>query len=178
MDYTEPQFHPQLKQLAVQIDSMDYFQILNLPQTASLSDVKKTYFAQSRALHPDRFYHLDDVELKNAIHKIYKRITEAYVILKDSEKRAKYTANIAGENRLASLRFNEQAEEAVKKDREEAREICKTPKGRKIFRQVEADLRAEKWDAAFRNLQTIALFEPGNTEVAQLKAEIDKKRKA
>ena len=176
MDYTDPQFYPQLKQLARSIDNMDYFQILNLPQTATLGDIKKTYFAQSRVLHPDKFYHIDDAELKSAIHKIYKRITESYVILKDSEKRAKYTTGINGPERATRLRYNEQIEEEAKKEREDAREVCKTPKGRKMFRQVEVDIRAERWDAAYRNLQTIALFEPGNADIAKLKDEINKKR--
>jgi len=177
MDYTHPQYHPQIKQLAAQIDQMDYFQILNLAQTATHADIKKSYFAQSRSLHPDRFYHLADEALKKAIHKIYKRVTEAYVILKNAENRAKYTAGINGPERASRLRFNQQAEAEIKKEKEDAREICTTPKGRQMWRLVEADMHAEKWDAAFRNIQTIALFEPGNQALKNLKEEINRKRK-
>jgi curved DNA-binding protein CbpA len=177
MDYTDPSYHPQLKQLARTIDGLDYYEILNLPQDATAAEIKESYFAQSRALHPDRFYHLPDEELKAAIHKIYKRVTESYVILKDVQKRAKYTADINGPQRAVKLRFSEAAEEEVKKEQEEAKEVCKTPKGRQLWRTVEQDLRDEKWDAAFRNLQSISLWEPGNQSIIELKATVDKKRK-
>lgn len=177
MDYTDPSYHPQLKQLAQTIDQLDYYEILNLPQDATTALIKDSYFGQSRALHPDRFYHLPDEELKAAIHKIYKRITEAYVILKDPQKRAKYTADVNGSQRATKLRFNETAEVEVKKEQEAAKEVCKTPKGRQLWRTVEQDLRDEKWDAAFRNLQSISLWEAGNQTIAELKAMVDQKRK-
>lgn len=177
MDYTDPSYHPQLKQLAQTIDQLDYYEILNLPQEASSAQIKDSYFSQSRALHPDRFYHLPDEELKAAIHKIYKRITESYVILKDAQKRAKYTADVNGPQRAAKLRFNETAEGEVKKEQEEAKEVCKTPKGRQLWRTVEQDMRDEKWDAVYRNLQSIALWEPGNQTISELKTKVDRKRK-
>ncbi|MFH1807907.1 MAG: DnaJ domain-containing protein [Pseudomonadota bacterium] len=177
MDYTHPQYHPQLKQLAAQIDQLDYFEILNLAQDATPAEIKLSYFDQSRSLHPDRFYHLADEELKLAIHKIYKRITESYMVLKDPVKRVKYAQDVSGPERLSRLRFTEVAEEEVKKEREDAREVCKTPKGRQLWRQVDSDMRAEKWDAAFRNLQTISLWEPQNEVVQKLKGEVDRKRK-
>ncbi len=177
MDYTHPQYYPQLKQLAAQIDQMDYYQILNLAQDSTPAEIKQSYFAQSRSLHPDKFYHLPDEELKLAIHKIYKRVTEAYVILKDPLKRPKYIQGINSEQRDQRLRFDETAEEEAKKERVDAREVCKTPKGRQLFRQVEQDMRAEKWDAAFRNLQTIGLYEAGNPAIAELKTKVDRKRK-
>ena len=177
MDYTDPSYHPQLKQLALSIDQLDYYEILNLPQDATPAEIKQSYFGQSRGLHPDRFYHLPDEELKAAVHKIYKRVTESYVILKDPQKRAKYTADINGPQRATKLRFTEASEEAVKKEQEEAKEVCKTPKGRQLWRTVEQDLRDEKWDAVYRNLQSIALWEPGNQTIGELKVMVDKKRK-
>ena len=78
MDYTQPQFWPQLKQLAGNIDGLDYFQILNLAQTASSEQIRASYYLLARALHPDRFFHIDDEATKDAVHKIYKRVVEAY----------------------------------------------------------------------------------------------------
>lgn len=177
MDYTHPQYHPQLKQLAATMDTLDYFQILNLAQDAPPAAVKRSYFDQSRSLHPDKFYHLPDVELKIAIHRIYKRITEAYVVLKDDEKRAKYARDINGEQRGQKLRFTEQTEKEIEKEKQDAKEVCKTPKGRGLYRHVETAMSQQNWDDAFRKIQTILLYEPGNEELVKLKGELDRKRK-
>ena len=87
MDYTQPEFWPQLKALAGNIDTLDYFQILNLQQTASSVQIRDSYYQLARALHPDRFFHIADEETKDAVHKIYKRVVESYTILKDEKKR-------------------------------------------------------------------------------------------
>ncbi|HEY4221006.1 MAG TPA: J domain-containing protein, partial [Myxococcota bacterium] len=71
MDYTEPQYWPSLKELAANIDGIDYFQILNLQSSASGQQIRDSYYALARALHPDKFFHIDDVETKDAVHKIY-----------------------------------------------------------------------------------------------------------
>ena len=64
MDYTQPQYAATLIQLSVDIDKMDYFQILNLEQSCNKVDIKKRYYNMSRALHPDKFYHLDNKEVQ------------------------------------------------------------------------------------------------------------------
>lgn len=177
MDYTHPQYHPQLKQLAQQIDDLDYYQILNLPQTCTVAEIKQTYFSQSRALHPDAFYHLPDKVLKDAIHKIFKRVTEAYVILKDSQKRVAYTDGINGEARAKCLRYNEVSENKTAAKERKAREVCSTPKGKELFRQAQIAIQGGKLDSAFRHLQSIILYEPQNKRIIQLKDEINKRRK-
>jgi DnaJ-class molecular chaperone len=177
MDYTAPQFWPQLKQLAATIDGLDYFQILNLDQQASAAQIKTSYYAMARSLHPDKFYHLPDEELKAAVHKIYKRITEAHTILKDEAKRLKYRADVTGPERNKKLRFNEESEQETKKQAAEAAKVAKTPKGDQLYKAALVDMTNKKWDAAFKNIQTALLFEGGNQALKDLLAEIDKKRK-
>lgn len=177
MDYTAPQFWPQLKALAVQIDGLDYFQILNLDQSASAQQIKASYYAMARALHPDKFYHLPDEELKTAVHKIYKRITEAHTILKDEAKRVKYRADIGGPDRMKKLRFNEDAEHETKKQQQEAIKVAKTPKGEQLYKAALLDMQHSRWDAAYKNIQTALLFERDNQALKDLLAEIDRRRK-
>ena len=50
MDYTDPAYWPQLKSLAGRIDSLDYFQILNLAYDCSPAQVKTSYYQLARAL--------------------------------------------------------------------------------------------------------------------------------
>lgn len=177
MDYTQPQFWPQLKTLAVNIDGMDYFQILNLAQDAQAGHIKQTYYGMARALHPDKFFHIEDAELTAAISKIYKRITEAYTILKDDVKRARYTAGINGPKRDALLRYSEQSEQEEAREKREARDVAKTPQGKKMYQAAVAEMNKGNWNEAYKHIQSAMLFEMGNTALSELKAELDQKRK-
>src|SRR5207237_5156695 len=117
--------------LVAVLDELDYFQILKVPQSASPMEIKQAYYRESRAYHPDRFFQLQDLELKEAIGRIYKRINEAYVILRDDQKRAKYGADVSGPERQRKLRFVEASEQELKKDKEQ--ETGATPQGRKFY---------------------------------------------
>ena len=62
----------------------DYYTILNVPETASLEEIKKSYRKLSLKYHPDKNSHDSD-----AISKFHK-ISEAYGTLSDEEKRKEY----------------------------------------------------------------------------------------
>src|SRR2546423_10961795 len=117
--------------LAQVLDELDYFQILKIGQGAAPHEIKSAYYRESRAYHPDRFYQLPNTDLKESIGRIYKRINEAYVCLRDDVKRAKYLADVSGAERQKKLRFVEASEQEMKKDKEQ--EIGTTPQGRKFF---------------------------------------------
>ncbi|MEW5850563.1 MAG: J domain-containing protein [Myxococcota bacterium] len=177
-DYTEEQFWPVLKQLAVNIDGMDYYEILNLPQDCTPADIKRSYYDQSRSLHPDKFYHLTDVALRDAVNKIYKRITEAYNVLRDAPKRKIYTQDINGPQRAQKLRYNEASEEAQKQAEKAEREVCQTPKAKALFLQAQTKMAQNNWEGAFKDLQTALMFEPANEKLKAIKNEVDQRRKA
>jgi DnaJ-class molecular chaperone len=176
-EYTDPQFWPQLKQLAMTIDTLDYFQILNIAQTAPGPQIKTSYYGLARALHPDKFFHLDDEDLKTSVTKIYKRVTEAYMVLKDEPKRVKYLKDITGPERQKKLRFSEASEAEQKEQQKAAAKIMKTPKGEQMYQTAMVDMQNGRYDAAFKALQSATLFEPANAELKKLLAEVDKKRK-
>ena len=176
-EYTEPQFWPQLKQLAATIDGLDYFQILNVDTNAPGPQIKTSYYGLARALHPDKFFHLDDADLKAAVNKIYKRVTEAYMVLKDEPKRLKYVKDISGPERLKKLRFNEESEAEQKEQAKAALKVAKTPKGEQMYNTAMVDLANGRYDAAYKALQSATLFEPANAELKKLLAEVDQRRK-
>lgn len=169
---------PELLELSIEseaiagiLDELDYFQILKVPTTASLADVKGAYYQESRRFHPDRVFHLDDAALKARVNRIYKRITEAYSVLRDEVRRGKYLADVTGPDRAQKLRFDEQSEQELKRARDE--EIGATPNGRKLFAAGLAALQAGQLDAAERSFKMALLYEPAN---ARLKARIDEMR--
>jgi DnaJ-class molecular chaperone len=64
--------------------SKDYYAILGVSKTASEAEVKKAYKKLARQYHPD--LNPDNAEAERK----FKEISEAYAVLSDTEKRAKY----------------------------------------------------------------------------------------
>ena len=146
--------------LAQVLDELDYFQVLKVCQGASPNDIKSAYYRESRAYHPDRFYQLANLDLKESIGRIYKRINEAYVCLRDDVKRTKYLADVLGPERQKKLRFVEASEQELKKEKEQ--EVGATPQGRKFYMAGLADMAAQKFASAERNFKMALTYEPTN----------------
>lgn len=156
------------------LPQMDYFQILRLSAAATLEEVKSAFYKQSRSFHPDRFFHVNDALLRSRVNEIYKRITEAYYVLRDDGKRRKYISDISGPDRAQKLRFTEADEvetrQAAKKEREE--EVGLHPKGRQFFQTALRDVAAERWAVAERNLKTALTYEPSNARYREKLTEV------
>ncbi|MCP4504223.1 MAG: DnaJ domain-containing protein [Deltaproteobacteria bacterium] len=176
MDYTHPDYWPQLIQLAATIDGLDYFQVLNINTAATSSDVQKAYYGLARALHPDKFFAIGDAELKGAVNRIYKRVTESYSVLRNDAKRKRYTAGVQGPDRLNRLRYSEESEQEQRKEDREAKEVAKTPQGKKLYAQAMLDMQKKNWASAFRNVQSALMFESGNDALKALKEELAAKK--
>jgi len=161
-------FEIEAQALAQILDELDYFQILKVGQNASPVEIKAAYYRESRAYHPDRFSTLPPGEMKDNIGKIYKRINEAYVCLRDDSKRSKYLGDIVGSERQKKLRFVEASEQELKKEKEQ--EVGQTPQGRKFFMAGLADMAAQRFESAERNFKMALTYEPGN---ANFKAKRD-----
>ena len=146
--------------LAQIVDELDYFQILKIGQQASPAEIKAAYYRESRAYHPDRYSTLPPGDLKENIGRIYKRINEAYVCLREDSKRTKYLADIVGPERQKKLRFIEASEQELKKEKEQ--EVGTTPQGRKFFMAGLADMAAQRFASAERNFKMALTYEPNN----------------
>ena len=172
----------EVETLATVLDQLDYFGVLKVPQTATPGEIKAAYYRESRAYHPDRYAALASPQLKEMIGRIYRRVNEAYTVLRDDRKRAKYLADVTGPEREQKLRFTEQDEaqvkEAQKKKIEE--QFGQTPNGRKFYAAALKEIEAGRWDAAERALKSALMYEAGNQkfkeQLAFVQAEWDKVR--
>jgi hypothetical protein len=149
---------------AERLDTLDYFELLGVPITASAGEVKKAFYRESRAYHPDRFFHLTDEVFKARVHDVYKRVTEAYYVLRDDVRRPKYLADVTGPERATKLRFSELSEQetraAVKQ--QAAEQIGLNPKARALFQTAMTELESGNLAAAERGLKMALTYEKEN----------------
>ncbi|HEU4383887.1 MAG TPA: DnaJ domain-containing protein [Anaeromyxobacteraceae bacterium] len=174
----EPEFRAEVEALSQALDQLDYFGVLKLPQSAGMADVRAAYHRESRAYHPDRFAALPDEAVREQIGRIYRRINEAYTVLRDDAKRKKYLADISGPDRERKLRFTE-VEEAEVKDAQKKKveeQLGLTPNGRKFYAAALADIQAGRWEAAERNLKSALMYEPQNPKFKEQMALVEKNR--
>jgi DnaJ-class molecular chaperone len=159
------------------LDQSDYFEVLQIPKEATPADIKKAFYRESRAFHPDRFYQLENKELKDQVNELYKRVTEAYYVLRDDTKRRKYVADVTGAERAQKLRFTEASEAETKAaaKKEQAEQIGTHPKGREFFKKGTADLEGSRWASAERNLKMALTYEPANALYKEKLGEAQKK---
>jgi DnaJ-class molecular chaperone len=175
----DPNIHPhwaaETKHIAESLDQLDYYQVLGATPDAPLDELKAKYHALQRNYHPDTFYQSPDTDLRLAVLKISKRVAEAYVVLRESEKRAKYTRDVTGPDRAKKLRYTEQSEIEQKREKEE--ELGKTPQGRQLVQKAMASFAKGDLQAAARDLKTALVFEKGNETVKKKLAEIEEQIK-
>jgi len=67
----------------------DYYEVLGLQKGASAEDIKKAYRKLALKWHPDKWQQASEAEKKTA-EQNFKEIGEAYAVLSDDQKRARY----------------------------------------------------------------------------------------
>jgi len=172
----------ELETLASVLDQLDYYGVLKIPQGAGAAEVKAGYYRESRSYHPDRFAAVESAEVKELVGRVYRRINEAYTVLRDDRKRERYLADVTGPDRARKLRFTEVEESAVQVEQKKKLEeqFGQTPNGRKFFATASLEMKAGRWDAAERALKSALMYEPANAkfkeQLAQVLAELEKTR--
>jgi curved DNA-binding protein CbpA len=172
------EFIMQVEQRATSLDQLDYFEVLGLPRTAGADEVKAAYYRESRAYHPDRYAALPSPQLRDLIGRIYRRVNEAYTVLRDDAKRQRYLADVSGPERATKLRFTELDEAAVKEERKKKLEeqYGQTANGRKLYATALREVEAKRWDAAERSIKAALMYEPGNAKFKELLAQVEKSK--
>ena len=145
--------------LVNQIDRLDYYQILQIATDASIGQIRQAYHMQSRKFHPDRYFHLPDGPVKENVYAISKRVTEAYVVLRDVQTRRFYDQQLQ-QSQHRILRYTEQSAQANKQAKSE--ETGKTDAGRRNYRQGMIELKRNNFSAAERCFKTALACEPDN----------------
>ena len=164
------------------LDTQDYFEVLGIPRDATQVQLKKAFHQWSRTVHPDRFNQHPDPAVKAQVSELYKRITEAYFVLREDVKRQKYLQDIQGPERASRLRFTEQTESEVKAQQKKQadEQISANPKARQFYAEALKDLDAGRLKDAERNIKTALMYDPQNVQMkeklASLQGSLDANR--
>ena len=71
------------------MEKRDYYEVLGVAKTATADEIKKAYRKTALKYHPDRQVDKTEAEKKEAEDK-FKEAAEAYDVLSDADKRARY----------------------------------------------------------------------------------------
>jgi curved DNA-binding protein CbpA len=72
-----------------------YYDILDVPRTATKAEIKRAYFRLVGIVHPDRYFDKHLGSFKPKMEAIFARLSAAYEALSKSQTRAEYDASIA-----------------------------------------------------------------------------------
>jgi len=165
----DPVFEIEAQAVARILDELDYFQILKVEPGAKLPDIKAAYFRESRLYHPDQFFGLPAGDFKSAVERIYRRINEAWVCLRDDRRRARYLEDIRGPDRARHLRYTEEDDAAVRQP-QEASTGRSTP-ARKVFQRGLVEMDEGRFAQAVQSFRMALGLEPDNARFRQKLAE-------
>ncbi|BDG01870.1 J domain-containing protein [Anaeromyxobacter oryzae] len=178
----DAQFLIEVEALAAALDQLDYYGVLKIPQSATPADIKAAYYRESRAFHPDRYAAVPSAEIRELVGRVYRRVNEAYTVLRDDRKRVRYLQDITGPDRARKLRFTEAEEAQVKEEQKKKIEeqFGQTPNGRKFYAAALTEIQAGRWEAAERSLKSALMYEPANPkfkeQLALVTVEVEKRR--
>ena len=158
------------------LEALDYFEVLRVPTTAGPAEIKAAYYRESRMFHPDRYAAAESAELRDRVGRVYRRVNEAYTVLRDDVKRARYLADVTGPERARKLRFTEVDESQVKQEQKQRLEevLGQTPNGRKFYAAALKEVQGGRWDTAERAIKSALMYEPTNAKFKELLAQIEK----
>jgi CheY-like chemotaxis protein len=141
------------------LNSTDYYTLLQVPRDATASTIKSAYFSRSMEFHPDRFMRLEDDQIKVKIYEIFKRTSEAFKVLINSEARSRYDANLAGPDRDARLPLSERDHGSLQDD---PTANANTPAGKKYLHYAILAESEGKLRSARMYLSMAMQYEPEN----------------
>lgn len=145
----------EIRALARLVDRMDYYRLLRVDRSAPAPEVRAAYHDARRRFHPDTFFRAPD-DVRTAVDRIAKRITEAYTVLRDVARRSSYDSALE----RGALRFDSEAQETLRQRTEE--KTGATPNGRRFYALSIEEERKGDIPRAIAQLKMAITFERDN----------------
>lgn len=117
-------FIKKVDELYENIDSLTYYDILEVKMDTSLSETKKAYLRAARDFHPDKHHGLPDSSLKDKLTTLFTFLNKAYHTLSDETKREKYDSVL-----LKKTKEMSPDSETIKAEKQFERGVAELKKG-------------------------------------------------
>jgi DnaJ-class molecular chaperone len=157
----------EIRALSRMLDRLDYYRLLRVDPDAPNSEVRIAYRRARREFHPDSFLSADP-EVRTAVDRIAKRLTESYVVLRDPRRRSSYDESL----KQGALRYTPDSEE-LSREAEQAK-LGSTPNGKRFHALAVEEERNGDLSRAMAHMKMALTFEPGNehfkSKLEELKA--------
>ena len=75
----------EIQALSRMLDRMDYYRLLRVAPQAQPAEIRSAYHRARREFHPDSFLDAEP-DVRHAVDRIAKRVTEGYMVLRDSRQ--------------------------------------------------------------------------------------------
>ncbi|GAH46736.1 unnamed protein product [marine sediment metagenome] len=159
---------------AESLETMNYYDILRVAYDASPVEIQKAFHALSLRCHPDRFVD-EPVEVGQAASAVFKRLVEAYNVLRRPALRARYdeelrkAASAGGAGAAtAGVKFDEHAV-AQKKTFEQRTlfMIARNPKAKQFAAKADRFLSNGQLEEARIQIISAYQHDPGNDELKE-----------
>jgi len=133
--------------LFYRLDSVNHYQLLEVPVEADKKAIKEAYFQVVTIFHPDRYFGKNVGAFKQKLEKIFARLTEAHDILTRKRSREEYDQYLATQQRNHAL------ERMMSDEQSQLQEL------ERVRRTIEEQARM-----AERAAHNVPQSSPGNTE--------------
>jgi curved DNA-binding protein CbpA len=153
--------------LARELDGLDYYRLLRVAPGARAPQIRDAYHAMRRAFHPDAFVSAPP-QVRNAVDRIARRVSEAYVVLRHPARRQAYDRGLE----RGALRFSSEEQKDARKKSETP--LGATPQGRRLLVQAQDAERRGDLKQAISHLKLAVGFEPSNTHFKARIEELEK----
>ncbi len=158
----------EVEALAGVVDDLDYYQLLKLKGGAPIPHVEKAFARQSQEFHPDRFFGVRDPKFMKQVTVIFKKITEAYSVLKDPELKKMYDSKMGLRDKTDSS-VGTSSGRHVGKDALEAEKaagdgdsVVSDKRARKYWDLAQIAEQNEDWNGVVMNVQFALTYERDN----------------
>jgi curved DNA-binding protein CbpA len=151
------------------LDSLTYYQLLGLSETAAITEVRAAFHEFSRRFHPDTQTDAS-ADFREKARRVFARGAEAYAVLKTPKRRSEYDLATAQGQRRLNERADGDATAStgpVPSQRRALEDVCET-KGAKLHaRQAARALSDGNMKEAASLLRKAVFTEPKNRELAE-----------